>query len=100
MKKFADELNIANNDALTAQNGSGGSFEVTHALVLSIAIPMTIGYLTTPIMGLVDTAVIGQLGVAALIGGLAVGTILVDIGIFHLQFSAFGNRRTNRPGFW
>ena len=66
------------------------SFEVTNRLVLSIAIPMTIGYLTTPLLGLVDTGVIGQLGVPALIGGLAVGTILVDIVFFTFNFLRSG----------
>ena len=65
-------------------------FEVTHRLVLSIAIPMTIGHLTTPIFGLVDTAVIGQLGVAALLGGLAIGTILVDMMFFTFNFLRSG----------
>jgi len=40
------------------------AFDVTHRLVLSIAIPMTFGFLTTPLLGLTDTAVVGQLGVA------------------------------------
>lgn len=65
-------------------------FEVTHRLVLSIAIPMTVGHLTTPIFGLVDTAVIGQLGVAALLGGLAIGTILVDMMFFTFNFLRSG----------
>ena len=37
-------------------------FAVTHASVLRIAVPMTLAHLSTPIVGLVDTAVIGQLG--------------------------------------
>lgn len=65
-------------------------FVVTHRLVLSIAIPMTIGHLTTPIFGLVDTAVIGQLGVAAILGGLAIGTILVDMMFFTFNFLRSG----------
>ncbi len=72
------------------KNSADNRFDVTHKLVLSIAIPMTIGYLTTPILGLVDTAVIGQLGVAALIGGLAVGTILVDMVFFTFNFLRSG----------
>ena len=68
----------------------GGRFEVTHRLVLLTAIPLTIGHLTTPILGLVDTAVIGQLGIAALIGGLAVGTILIDIAFFTFNFLRAG----------
>ena len=67
-----------------------GSLEITNRLILSIAIPMTIGYLSTPLMGLVDTAVIGQLGNAAMIGGLAIGTILVDIAFFTFNFLRAG----------
>ncbi len=51
---------------------------------------MTIGYLTTPLLGLVDTAVIGQLGIAAAIGGLAVGAVLVDIAFFTFNFLRSG----------
>ncbi|MFD0917219.1 MATE family efflux transporter [Pseudahrensia aquimaris] len=47
-------------------------------MVFSIAIPMTLAYITTPLLGLVDTGVVGQLGDAALIGGLAVGAVLFD----------------------
>ncbi|MCP4182111.1 MAG: MATE family efflux transporter, partial [Hyphomicrobiales bacterium] len=65
-------------------------FVVTHKLVLSIAVPVSFGYLTTPILGLVDTAVIGQLGVPALIGGLAIGTVLVDIFLFTFNFLRSG----------
>lgn len=53
-------------------------FEVTHKSVLALAVPMTLAYLSTPILGLVDTAVIGQLGVAALVGGIAIGGLIVD----------------------
>ncbi|RVB29763.1 MATE family efflux transporter, partial [Mesorhizobium sp. M7A.F.Ca.CA.004.05.1.1] len=35
-----------------------GSFVVTNRSVLAIAVPMTLAYLTTPMLGLVDTAVI------------------------------------------
>ncbi len=78
MAKFPEHISV------------GNRFDVTHKLVLSIAIPMSFGYLTTPILGLVDTAVIGQLGVAALIGGLAVGTNLVNIAFFTFNFLRAG----------
>ena len=74
----------------TSGKSTSSDFEVTHRMVLSIAIPMTFGYLTTPLLGLVDTGVIGQLGVPALIGGLAVGTILVDIIFFTFNFLRSG----------
>ncbi len=69
------------------------SFSVTHRLVLSIAVPMTLAYLTTPLLGLVDMAVVGRLGDPALIGGLAVGAILFD-----LIFATFNFLRSATTG--
>jgi len=83
-------LSQSASDLLPEQGSGGKSFKVTHKLVLSIAVPMSFGYLTTPILGLVDTAVIGQLGVPALIGGLAIGTVLVDIFLFSFNFLRSG----------
>lgn len=70
-----------------------GTFEVTHRVVLGLAVPMTLAYLTTPILGLVDTAVVGRLGSAALIGGLAVGSIIVDV-----LFTTFNFQRSGTTG--
>ena len=55
------------------------AFDVTHGSVTAIALPTTLAYLSTPILGLVDTGVVGRLGDASLLGGLAVGAILFDI---------------------
>lgn len=66
---------------------------VTNRLVLSIALPMMLAYLTTPLLGLVDTAVIGQFGDAALLGGLAAGAI-----VFDLVFSTFNFLRSGTTG--
>ncbi|WP_274630723.1 MATE family efflux transporter [Arvimicrobium flavum] len=68
-------------------------FEVTNRVVLSIAIPMTLAYLTTPLLGLVDTAVVGQFGNAALLGGLAAGAI-----VFDLVFTTFNFLRSGTTG--
>lgn len=54
-------------------------FDVTHRRVAAIALPMTLAFISTPLLGLADTAVIGQLGSAALLGGLAIGAILFDL---------------------
>ncbi len=67
--------------------------EVTNRLVLSIALPMMLAYLTTPLLGLVDTAVIGQFGDAAMLGGLAAGAI-----IFDLVFATFNFLRSGTTG--
>lgn len=68
-------------------------FDIDMRMIASIAIPMTLAYMTTPILGLVDTAVVGRLGDPALIGGLAVGAVLVD-----LIFSAFNFQRSGTTG--
>lgn len=62
------------------------SSQVTSWQVLSIAIPMTFAYLTTPLLGIVNAAVIGQIGESALIGGLAAGTVIFDVVIATFNF--------------
>jgi multidrug resistance protein, MATE family len=69
---------------------SDRDFVVDNRTVLAIAVPMTLAYLTTPLIGLVDTAVVGQLGDAALLGGLAAGSIIFDIVFFTFNFLRSG----------
>ncbi len=71
----------------------GRPFIVTNRLVLSIALPMTLAYLTTPLLGITDTAVIGQFGDPAMLGGLAAGAI-----VFDLVFSTFNFLRAGTTG--
>lgn len=68
-------------------------FSVTHKSVLAIALPMTLAYLSTPLLGVVDTAVIGRLGDAALVGGIAIGGV-----IFDLVFTTFNFLRSGTTG--
>jgi putative MATE family efflux protein len=69
-------------------------FNVTNRMVLAIAVPMTFAFLTVPLLGLADTAIVGQFGDPAMIGGLAVGAI-----IFDLIFTTFNFLRTGTTGF-
>lgn len=69
-------------------------FIVTNRMVFSIAVPMTLAFLTTPLLGIVDIAVVGQFGDAALIGGLAVGAVIFDV-----VFTTFNFLRTGTTGF-
>jgi len=62
------------------------SFDVTHRMVLSIAVPMTLGFLTTPLLGLTDTAVVGRTGDAAALAGLAIGAVLFDLIFSSVSF--------------
>jgi multidrug resistance protein, MATE family len=68
-------------------------FVVTHRTVLAIAVPMTLAHLTTPLLGVVDTAVVGQLGQAHLIAAVAVASVLFDF-IFWI----FGSLRMGTIG--
>ncbi|HWJ89000.1 MAG TPA: MATE family efflux transporter [Pelagibacterium sp.] len=60
-------------------------FEVRHRDVWAIAVPASIAFITEPLAGVIDTAVIGQLGDAGLLGGLALGTVAFSV-IFSLAF--------------
>ncbi|TIS64306.1 MAG: MATE family efflux transporter, partial [Mesorhizobium sp.] len=66
------------------------SFIVTNRSVLAIAVPMTLAYLTTPLLGIVDTAVVGQFGDAALLGGLAAGALVFDVVFTTFNFLRSG----------
>ena len=68
-------------------------FDVTSRSVIAIAVPMTLAYSSTPLVGLVDTAVIGRLGDAALLGGIAIGAV-----IFDLLFTTFNFLRAGTTG--
>lgn len=75
---------------MSLSQANPNSFSVTHRTVLAIAVPMTLGLLTVPLVGMVDIAVIGQLGNAALLGGVAVATILYSLVASSLQFLRMG----------
>ncbi len=50
---------------------------VTHRRVLRIALPIVLSNATVPILGVVDTGVVGQLGEAAPIGAVGLGAIVL-----------------------
>lgn len=50
---------------------------ITHRRVLKVAIPIVISNATYPILGAVDTGVVGQLGLAAPIGAVGIGAIIL-----------------------
>lgn len=51
--------------------------EATHRRVIAIALPIVISNATVPILGAVDTGVVGQLGEAAPIGAVGIGAIIL-----------------------
>ena len=48
-------------------------------MVLGLALPTTLGFLTIPLLGITDTAVAGRLGDPAILAGLAIGAVLFDL---------------------
>jgi putative MATE family efflux protein len=58
--------------------------------MLAITIPVMLASLTTPLLGLVDTAVIGQVGDPHLLGGLAIGALVFDFLFSTMNFLRAG----------
>ncbi len=51
--------------------------EASHRRVIAIALPIVISNATVPILGAVDTGVVGQMGEAAPIGAVGIGAIIL-----------------------
>ena len=66
---------------------------LTYGRVLSVSLPIVLSNVTTPLLGVTNTAVIGRLGEAHLIGAVAIGAVL-----FSLMFWAFGFLRMGTTG--
>jgi MATE family multidrug resistance protein len=66
--------------------GEAGAFDVTHRMVLGLALPMTLGFLTIPLLGITATAVAGRLGDPDSLAGLAIGTVLFDLIFASFNF--------------
>ncbi len=63
---------------------------ITHRRVLNVAIPIVISNATYPILGAVDTGVIGQMGQAAPIGAVGVGAIILSAIYWIFGFLRMG----------
>lgn len=78
---------------MTAADTAIRPFEVTHRGVIAIAVPMTLAYLSTPIVGVVNLGVVGQIGDPALVGGVAIGAL-----VFAFVFATFNFLRAGTTG--
>jgi MATE family multidrug resistance protein len=68
----------------------GGAASVTHARVLRIAWPVVLSNATVPILGAVDTGVVGQMGEAAPIGAVALGAVVLTSVYWMFGFLRMG----------
>lgn len=50
---------------------------LTHKRILNIAVPIVLSNVTVPLLGIVDTGVVGQLGEATPIGAVGIGAIIL-----------------------
>jgi len=50
---------------------------ITHRRVLAVSLPIVLSNATQPILGAVDTGVVGQLGAAAPIGAVGIGAVII-----------------------
>jgi MATE family multidrug resistance protein len=66
------------------------TYGITHKRVLSIALPIVISNATVPILGAVDTGVIGQLGGAVPIGAVGIGAIILGALYWIFGFLRMG----------
>ena len=63
---------------------------VNNRSVLRLAIPNIFANITVPLVGLVDLAVAGHIGDTAMIGGIAIATMLFDLLYWNLGFLRVG----------
>ncbi|SLN55988.1 DNA-damage-inducible protein F [Falsiruegeria litorea R37] len=66
------------------------SDQITHRRVLNIAIPIVISNATVPILGAVDTGVVGQMGAAAPIGAVGIGAVILSALYWIFGFLRMG----------
>ena len=58
--------------------------------ILRLAVPSILANITIPLVGIVDTAIVGHLSDAAAIGGIAIGTMLFDLLYWNFGFLRVG----------
>ena len=58
--------------------------------ILRLAIPSILANITIPLVGMVDTAIVGHIANATYIGGIAIGTMLFDLLYWNFGFLRVG----------
>ena len=70
--------------------GQAGAAAITHRRVLRIALPIVLSNATIPLLGAVDTAVVGQLPEAAPIGAVGIGAVILTTIYWVFGFLRMG----------
>lgn len=75
---------------MKAKNPESLAKPITHARVLAIAVPIVLSNATVPILGIVDTAVVGQMGDPVPIGAVGIGAIILSALYWVFGFLRMG----------
>ena len=67
--------------------------------ILRLAIPSILANITIPLVGLVDTAIVGHIASATAIGGIAIGTMLFDLLYWNFGFLRVGTSGMTAQAF-
>ena len=67
--------------------------------ILRLAVPSILANITIPLVGIVDTAIVGHLSDAAAIGGIAIGTMLFDLLYWNFGFLRIGTSGLTAQAF-
>ena len=67
--------------------------------ILRLAIPSILANITIPLVGIVDTAIVGHLSDATAIGGIAIGTMLFDLLYWNFGFLRVGTSGLTAQAF-
>lgn len=84
---MSDQSSSASQGVTALAPPDGG---ITHRRVLGIALPIVLSNITVPLLGIVDTAVVGQLGAAAPLGAVAVGAVIIATFYWLFGFLRMG----------
>ncbi|MEM7544801.1 MAG: MATE family efflux transporter [Pseudomonadota bacterium] len=71
-------------------SAAGQAKEITHRRVFLTAFPIVLSNATVPILGAVDTGVVGQLGEAAPIGAVGIGATIITFFYWAFGFLRMG----------
>ena len=64
--------------------------DITHRRILKIAIPIVLANSTVPLLGAVDTFVVGQINSPVPIGAVAIGSLVISVLYWFFGFLRMG----------
>jgi len=67
--------------------------------ILQLAVPSILANITIPLVGVVDTAIVGHISDASAIGGIAIGTMLFDLLYWNFGFLRVGTSGMTAQAF-